>query len=51
VVVVFSWADESGLRHHWAHVLELIDGKIAGMQDYRSPSHAAAAMRLRAALG
>jgi hypothetical protein len=32
-------------------VLKLADGKIAGMQDYKSPSRAAAAMRLRAAVG
>ncbi len=50
VVVAFSWSDRSDNRHDWAQVLELKDGKIVAMQDYATPSRAALATRLRAAL-
>lgn len=50
VVVTISWADKEGRRHDWAHVLELKDGKIVDIQDYKSPKRAAAATRLRTAL-
>jgi ketosteroid isomerase-like protein len=48
IVVTFSWADKQGRRHDWAHVLKLKDGKIVDMQDYASPTRAAATTRLRA---
>jgi hypothetical protein len=51
IVVSFSWADESGRRHRWAQTLQIRNGLIVDMQDYRSPQHAAVAARLRAAFG
>ncbi len=51
VIVTHSWADKTGKRHDWAHVLKLKDGKIVGMQDYANPTRAAATTRLRAAFG
>jgi len=49
-VVAFSWADRDDNRHHWAHALELRDGKIIAMKDFANPSRAALATRLRTAL-
>jgi hypothetical protein len=37
---VFSWAEESGKRHEWAHLLQLRDGLIVDMQDYASGARA-----------
>jgi hypothetical protein len=51
VVVGFSWADRSGTRHEWAHVVRLRDGRIVDIQDYGSQRRAGAAVRLRAAFG
>ena len=48
VMVTFSWADKTGKRHHWAHVLKLKGGMIVDMQDHASATRAAAATRLRA---
>ena len=48
IIVSHSWADKTGKRHDWAHVLKLKDGMIVDMQDYASPTRAAAATRLRA---
>jgi ketosteroid isomerase-like protein len=50
-MVAFSWADSNEMRHHWAHALELRDGRILAMRDYANPASAALATRLRAALG
>ncbi len=48
VIVTLSWADKTGQRHDWAHVLKLKDGRIVDIQDYANPARAAAATRLRA---
>ena len=48
VIVTLSWADKTGKRHDWAHVLKLNEGKILDIQDYANPSRAVAAARLRA---
>ena len=50
VVVTLSWADKTGKRHDWAHVLKLKEGKIFDIQDYANPTRAVAATRLRAVL-
>jgi hypothetical protein len=50
VVASFSWVDKSGRRHEWAHMIEIRNGRIVDMQDYRSHRHATATARLRAAL-
>jgi hypothetical protein len=39
IVVSFSWADELGRRHRWAQTLQIRNGLIVDMQDYRSPQH------------
>jgi hypothetical protein len=39
---------KEGQRHNWAHVLKLQNGKIIDIQDYASPTRAAASTRLRA---
>jgi ketosteroid isomerase-like protein len=49
IIVTVSWADKNGRRHDWAHVLTLKDGKIIDIQDYASPTRAAATTCLRAA--
>ena len=48
VIVTLSWADKTGKRHDWAHVLQLNEGKNLDMQDYANPRRAVAAARLRA---
>lgn len=50
VVIGLSWADREGMRHDWAHVLELREGKILAIKDYARPSRATLATRLRTAL-
>jgi ketosteroid isomerase-like protein len=45
VAVVVSWAERSGKRHAWAHVLRLQDGMIIDMQDYASRPRAIRALR------
>ena len=45
VAVVVSWAERSGKRHEWAHVLRLRDGTITDMQDYASGPRALRALR------
>ena len=47
VIVGFSWSDRHGKRHEWAQALQIRDGRIVDMQDYRSRTHA----RLRFAFG
>jgi hypothetical protein len=49
VVVAFSWANKEGHRHGWAQALRLKDAKIIDMQDFASPTRAAAFMRVRTA--
>jgi hypothetical protein len=49
VVVAFSWADRTGRRHTWAQAVQIRDGRIVDMQDYRSMKHAVASARIRAA--
>ena len=49
VIVAFSWSDKDDQRHHWAQTLRIRAGRIVDIQDYRSPRHAAATARLRAA--
>jgi ketosteroid isomerase-like protein len=51
VVISFSWTDDTGRRHRWAQTLRIRDGRIIDIQDYRSPKHANATARLRAAFG
>jgi hypothetical protein len=51
IVVAVSWADKQGDRHRWAHVLKLKNGKIVDIQEYASPTRAAAATRLRTVFG
>lgn len=46
VAVVISWAERSGSRHEWAHVLRLRDGVIIDMQDYASRPRALRTLRL-----
>ena len=48
IIVTHTWADKTGKRHDWAHVLKLKDGMIVDMQDYASPTRAVVATRLRA---
>jgi hypothetical protein len=51
IVVVFSWSDKAGGRHGWAQALRLKDGRIVDVRDYRSPTKAVAATRVRAVVG
>lgn len=51
VIVAFSWSDATGKRHAWAQALQLEDGRIVDIQDYKSPARAAVATRLRAVFG
>ncbi len=48
VIVTLSWADKTGKRHDWAHVLKLSGGRIVDIQDYANPTGATTAARLRA---
>ena len=50
VVVAFSLSDRSGERHHWAQAFQLRDGRIVDMQDYESPTQAAALTGLKATM-
>lgn len=47
VAVVLSWAEGSGRRQEWAHVLQLRDGVIVGIQDYASGTKAVRALDRR----
>lgn len=42
---MLSWAEQSGKRHEWAHVLKLREGMIIDMQDYASGAKADRALR------
>src|SRR5688572_5008034 len=44
VAVVLTWAEQSGRRYEWAHVLRFRDGTIVDIQDYASGTKAVRAL-------